>query len=72
MYNLRFPPSQGAVLVSRVSFEVVYDGPALAGHQMDVRELAPALLGVGNLLRVGFESHEARAMRRTRSMTEAA
>ncbi|MBK5914277.1 hypothetical protein [Rhodocyclus purpureus] len=31
-------------------FRVTYDGPALASHQMDVRELAPALLAVGNAL----------------------
>lgn len=29
---------------------LVYDGPALQGHQMDVRALAPALLSVGNLV----------------------
>ncbi|GGW23670.1 hypothetical protein [Vreelandella hamiltonii] len=31
-------------------FHLVYDGPALQGHQMDVRALAPALLSVGNLV----------------------
>lgn len=31
-------------------FRVTYDGPALAHHEMDVRELAPALLAVGDLL----------------------
>ena len=33
------------------TFEIVYDGPALAEHQMDVRDLAPALHGLGVLIR---------------------
>lgn len=35
--------------VSHARFSVSYDGPALADHQMDVRELAPALLAIGEL-----------------------
>lgn len=31
-------------------FRVTYDGPVLAAHEMDVRELAPALLAAGDLL----------------------
>ena len=31
-------------------FSVKYDGPALASHQMDVRELAPALIALSALL----------------------
>lgn len=38
--------------MSRTDFTLVYDGPALANHEMNVRDLAPALLGVGEL----FES----------------
>ena len=31
-------------------FHLVYDGPGLEHHQMDVRDLAPALLAVGDLV----------------------
>lgn len=41
----------GAILMSNESFELAYDGPALRNHKMDVKELAPALLGIGNLIR---------------------
>jgi hypothetical protein len=32
------------------TFRITYDGPALARSEMDVRELAPALLAVGDML----------------------
>lgn len=36
--------------MSHTHFQVVYDGPALAGSTIDVRELAPALLAFGEVL----------------------
>lgn len=36
--------------MSHSSFQVVYDGPALAGSLIDVRELAPALLAFGDVI----------------------
>ena len=35
--------------MSAVELQVVYDGPALASHEMEVRDLAPALLAIGDL-----------------------
>ncbi|WP_375288368.1 hypothetical protein [Sphingomonas sp.] len=35
--------------MTHARFSVVYDGPALADHTIDVRELAPALLAIGEL-----------------------
>lgn len=37
--------------MSSTRFSVKYDGPALATHEMDVRELAPALLALGDMLK---------------------
>lgn len=35
--------------MSRADFTLTYDGPALQDHEMDARELAPAMLAVGEL-----------------------
>jgi hypothetical protein len=35
--------------MSRTDFTLTYDGPALRGHEMNVRDLAPAMLAVGEL-----------------------
>ena len=37
--------------MSQASFQIAYDGPAMAGHSMDVQQLGPALLSVGDLCR---------------------
>ena len=37
-------------MTSTAHFRITYDGPALEAHEMDVRELSPALLAVGDLL----------------------
>ena len=33
-----------------IHFSIRYDGPALASHQMDIQELAPALIALSNML----------------------
>lgn len=47
--------------MSSTSFQVVYDGPALAGSTIDVRELAPALLAFGDVIeQANFTLNEGR------------
>lgn len=36
--------------MEKIEFILKYDGPALASHEMDVKDLAPALLSLGELL----------------------
>ena len=36
--------------MSKAHFKVVYDGPALENHEMDINELAPALLAISDLV----------------------
>lgn len=42
--------------MSQAEFEISYDGPATAAGRMDVRELGPALLGLGYLVSDANES----------------
>ena len=37
-------------MAQKEEFQIIYDGPALENHEMDIRDLAPALLAVGDLL----------------------
>ena len=37
--------------VSSAAFQIAYDGPAMAGNSMDVQQLGPALLAIGDLCR---------------------
>lgn len=37
--------------MSVAEFQIAYDGPVMSGHSMDVQELGPALLAVGDLCR---------------------
>ena len=37
-------------MANSIHFSIKYDGPALQSHQMDIRELAPALIALSNML----------------------
>jgi hypothetical protein len=37
--------------MSKIAFQLRYDGPALSEHGMDVADLAPALLALGDLIK---------------------
>ena len=37
-------------MANSIHFSIKYDGPALQSHQMDIRELAPDLIALSNLL----------------------
>ncbi len=37
-------------MAQKEEFQIIYDGPALGNNEMDIRDLAPALLAVGDLL----------------------
>lgn len=38
--------------MSNAYVKIRYDGPALSGHQMDITDLAPALLGLSELCKL--------------------
>lgn len=42
--------TKGSDDMSRASFTVAYDGPGLADHTIDVRDLAPVLLALGDVV----------------------
>ena len=37
-------------MTQKEEFQIIYDGPALENNEMDIKDLAPALLAVGDLL----------------------
>jgi len=37
-------------MANSIHFSIKYDGPALQSHQMDIRELTPALIALSNML----------------------
>ena len=39
-------------MTSKISTVVRYDGPALKEHSMDVADLAPALLGLSEIVKI--------------------
>lgn len=43
-------------MTSALHFSIKYDGPALASHEMDVRELAPALLALSDMIKAANQA----------------
>ena len=52
----RTGPADFGHLDTMSRFRVTYDGPALESSEMDVRELAPALLAIGDLLEASTQA----------------
>lgn len=48
-YRVAPPKVNSGDMSNHEQFHVVYDGPALAEHRMDVRDLAPALVAIADL-----------------------
>ena len=48
--KVSFAIRERMALVDWDRFNLIYDGPALVRHQMEARELGPALLALGNLI----------------------
>lgn len=45
------PPEGGSpIVLAQDTFRIAYDGAAIESHEMDVRDLAPALLGLADLI----------------------